>query len=211
MASNAPVPPPSGDVTKSTESEPTPPQQANTRGQVKSTSGYWTLSSGRAIRSGWSCRECHRLIAFNDPIIARDGRRLRLMYHASCYSGDPDPRSQLGGSYWEDKWARTTKPSEYQPPNVADGDSTRAGSGRGKSNLIAEQAPPVKGHGKWSVLQYGYMPNGRYTLGVPKSHSENLPENHAKQSRDFSRDAAFMTPITWGFSRKERPPRAHEK
>jgi hypothetical protein len=87
---------------------------------------YWTVTHGHANRTGWSCRECHSVIYQGEPIVIRDGRKLRLMYHERCYSGDSDPRTQTGSSYHE-KWGN-----------------------------IQARAPPVKGYGKWSCSEYGY-------------------------------------------------------
>lgn len=92
--------------------------------------GYWTISHGHANRTGWSCRQCHSVIYQGQPIIIRDGRKLRLMYHEHCFSGQSDPRTQSGSSYHEQKW---TTAQSIQP-----------------------KAPPVKGYGKWSCAEYGY-------------------------------------------------------
>ena len=91
---------------------------------------YWTISHGHANRTGWSCRECRTVIYQGEPIIIRDGRKLRLMYHERCYSGGSDPRTQAGSSYHDVKW---TSAQSIQP-----------------------KAPPVKGYGKWSCSEYGY-------------------------------------------------------
>lgn len=45
------------------------------------------------------CRECHTAIEPGDDIMYRDGRRIRLMYHENCFSGDADPRTQKGSSF----------------------------------------------------------------------------------------------------------------
>ena len=60
---------------------------------------YWTITHGHANRTGWSCRECHTVIYQGEPIVIRDGRKLRLMYHERYYSGGSDPRTQVGSSY----------------------------------------------------------------------------------------------------------------
>jgi hypothetical protein len=52
------------------------------------------------------------------------------MYHEHCYSGNSDPRTQAGSSYYEQKWAN--------------------------AQSIQQKAPPVKGYGKWSCSEYGY-------------------------------------------------------
>jgi hypothetical protein len=58
---------------------------------------YWTVSRGPAVRPG-TCRECRRAIAAGDPVVARDGRKIRLFYHEACFSGDADPRTQAVSS-----------------------------------------------------------------------------------------------------------------
>lgn len=60
---------------------------------------YWTVSTGVAVRHGWSCRECKQDIGKGSQMIVRDGRKLRFMYHVACYSGSADPRSQENSSY----------------------------------------------------------------------------------------------------------------
>ena len=60
---------------------------------------YWTIGVMKASRFGHMCRECHRAIELGEDIIYRDGRRIRLMYHTKCFSGDADPRTQTGSSF----------------------------------------------------------------------------------------------------------------
>jgi hypothetical protein len=35
---------------------------------------YWTVSGGQAVRTGWSCRECKKVIQKGENIKVRDGR-----------------------------------------------------------------------------------------------------------------------------------------
>jgi hypothetical protein len=116
---------------------------------------YWTITHGHANRTGWSCRECHAVIYQGEPIVIRDGRKLRLMYHEHCYSGGSDPRTQAGSSYHDQKW--------------------------GNAQSIQQKAPPVKGYGKWSCSEYGYKgdlytttPNVKYTRSRSKEPNEML-------------------------------------
>ena len=60
---------------------------------------YWTLSNSTAERFGFMCRECHKYINKGEPITKRDGRKIRLIYHKDCFSGDADPRTQKGSSF----------------------------------------------------------------------------------------------------------------
>lgn len=41
---------------------------------------YWTISHGQSIRT-WSCRECRQPIYKDEPMVVRDGRKIRLFYH----------------------------------------------------------------------------------------------------------------------------------
>eukprot|EP00694_Reclinomonas_americana_P000866 EC784600.1.p2 GENE.EC784600.1~~EC784600.1.p2 ORF type:complete len:73 (+),score=7.46 EC784600.1:46-264(+) len=50
------------------------------------TEPYWTVSRGVACRYGWQCRECRQTIAKGDPVVSRDGRKIRLFYHEACVS-----------------------------------------------------------------------------------------------------------------------------
>ena len=93
-------------------------------------SNYWTVSYGKAVRNGWSCRACRKGIMKGADMAIRDGRKLRLMYHKACFSGQSDPRTQPGSSFQE-----------------------------GRLPVFSPQAPVVKGAGKWSVNSYGYQGN----------------------------------------------------
>ena len=93
-------------------------------------SNYWTVSYGQAVRNGWSCRACRKGIMKGADMAIRDGRKLRLMYHKACFSGQSDPRTQPGSSFQE-----------------------------GRLPQFSKQAPVVKGAGKWSVNSYGYQAN----------------------------------------------------
>ena len=89
---------------------------------VPNQSTYWTVSFGQAVRTGFSCRECRSLIPMGSEIAVRDGRKMRLFYHRSCYSGDSDPRSQSKSSFHTSDHLK---------------------------KAFQDQAPAVKGRGKW--------------------------------------------------------------
>eukprot|EP00743_Colponemidia_sp_Colp-15_P013037 GILK01015013.1.p2 GENE.GILK01015013.1~~GILK01015013.1.p2 ORF type:complete len:103 (+),score=4.60 GILK01015013.1:30-311(+) len=90
---------------------------------------YWTLSVGPACRNGFSCRACRKPIYKDEPMISRDGRKIRLFYHQQCFAGEADPRTQPGSSA-----------SEGRLP-------------------VSSCAPSSKGYGKWSTGTYGYNPS----------------------------------------------------
>ena len=60
---------------------------------------YWTVNHTTAGRFGFMCRECHRYINKGEYIAIRDGRKIILIYHESCFSGEGDPRTQIGSSF----------------------------------------------------------------------------------------------------------------
>ena len=89
---------------------------------------YWTVSGGVADRI-YMCRECKEIIHRGSKIACRDGRKIRLTYHAECFSGESDPRTQLTSSFTEQRY-------------------------RG---AVTAAAPDTKGSGKWSTSSYGYQ------------------------------------------------------
>ena len=48
---------------------------------------YWTVSSGKAERTGYSCRECKKVICKGETVKVREGRKMRFYYHDACFSG----------------------------------------------------------------------------------------------------------------------------
>ncbi|KAI8910766.1 hypothetical protein BC831DRAFT_387833, partial [Entophlyctis helioformis] len=92
---------------------------------------YWTVSEGTAVRR-WSCSECRKDIPKGSSVVMRDGRKIRLAYHPACFSGNADPRSQQGSSFHTNRLPKTS---------------------------FQQQAPAIKGRGKWSVASYGYQPS----------------------------------------------------
>jgi hypothetical protein len=85
------------------------------------------------------------MIAINAPIAVRDGRKMRLFYHAECFSESSDPRTQQNSSFKKEKF----------------------------KDSFQDQAPLQKGRGKWSVSNYGYVPSIKSikpTIIKPKMH-----------------------------------------
>ena len=63
---------------------------------------YWAAAArqaeGRDI--GHPCKECKRpFAAVGAPLVVRRGGRIELRYHAACFSGDADPRTQAASSF----------------------------------------------------------------------------------------------------------------
>lgn len=103
------------------------PSQIAYSADASMSEAYWTVSSGKAERTGYSCRECRKVICKGETMKVREGRKLRFYYHEACFSGEADPRTQGNSSF-----------SNKELP-------------------ISKSAPATKGRGKWSVASYGYQ------------------------------------------------------
>jgi hypothetical protein len=123
---------------------------------------YWTVSRGRATRQQ-SCRSCRGIIASGEPFICRDGRKIRLWYHSSCFNGSDDPRTQMDSSSHDPRFVHS----------------------------IASTAPTTKGRGKWSVSAYGAQ-DGTIVQFVPHTKTTTISHpNERKSSLPPSIDVAL--------------------
>jgi hypothetical protein len=64
--------------------------------------GYWDFCHRAAGKKdlGHNCRECRRpFTRIGEPLTERRGARTSNRYHAECFSGFADPRSQAGSSF----------------------------------------------------------------------------------------------------------------
>lgn len=64
--------------------------------------GYWDYAHRQATKKdlGHNCRECKRpFTKIGEPITERRGARTSSRYHAACFSGFADPRSQSCSSF----------------------------------------------------------------------------------------------------------------
>ena len=111
---------------------------------------YWDYSHRTVERHdlGHNCRECRRpFTKIGEPLTERRGARLSMRYHAQCFSGYADPRSQLTSSHHSGKLAGTQL--EAAPGSKAGGKmrtsqhfegggaarSCQGGGGTGKSGM----------------------------------------------------------------------------
>tara|TARA_B110001452_G_scaffold30633_1_gene24013 strand:- start:108 stop:743 length:636 start_codon:yes stop_codon:yes gene_type:complete len=72
--------------------------------------GYWDYKHREATRSdlGHNCRECRKPFSrIGEPITERRGARTSMRYHAECFSGFADPRSQASSSHHTGRCAGT--------------------------------------------------------------------------------------------------------
>ena len=84
--------------------------------------------------------------------MCRDGRKLRFFYHASCFTGSEDPRTQTGSSFEERK--------DYhlkQAPALSSLEGPRAcrdADGRILGREVFKPTAPIElRHGKWSTTE----------------------------------------------------------
>lgn len=90
--------------------------------------GYWDYQHRVTTRAdlGQKCRECKRTFQkLGEPLTERRGARISMRYHAECFSGFADPRSQATSSMHVGGLAGTQL--EAAPARKA-GSKMRAGS-----------------------------------------------------------------------------------
>jgi hypothetical protein len=121
---------------------------AVTGANLRSGEAYWELSGPVCLSRLASCRACRQTIYKGQSAMVRDGRKLRFMYHTSCFTGDADPRTQENSSFSEAK-----EYHEKTAPNKACVDPDGRPLGR---EVFKPTAPSVLGKGKWSVQSRGY-------------------------------------------------------
>eukprot|EP01040_Poterioochromonas_malhamensis_P008746 gene8746-9468_t len=130
---------------------------AVTGANFRSGEAYWELSGPTPINRIATCRACKKMIPKNCFVMVRDGRKLRFFYHVECFTGDADPRTQEGGSFFEKAdYHKPTAPfvsSLEGPKAVCDPDGRPLGR-----TVFKQTAPTVLGQGKWSVASRGYKP-----------------------------------------------------
>jgi hypothetical protein len=130
---------------------------AVTGANLRSGEAYWELSGPTPINRIGTCRACRKIIPKGTEVMVRDGRKLRFFYHVECFTGDADPRTQEGGSFFEKPEYHTAtapKISALEGPRACtDPDGRPLGR-----EVFKDEAPSTIGHGKWSVTSRGYNP-----------------------------------------------------
>ena len=113
---------------------------AVTGANIRSGEAYWELSGPAPINRTVTCRGCRKPVYKGEEVMVRDGRKLRFHYHAGCFSGDADPRTQSGSSY-ETRGGYHRKTA----PNVSSLEGPRAcrdADGRVLGREVFKAAPP---------------------------------------------------------------------
>ena len=128
-----------------------------TGANIRSGEAYWKLPGPLTINRIATCRACKKTINKGSQILVRDGRKLRFFYHANCFTGDADPRTQDNSSFTNQKsYHQNTAPkvSSLEGPRACvDSDGRPLGRA-----VFKDKAPSVLGQGKWSVAERGYKP-----------------------------------------------------
>lgn len=145
---------------------------AVTGANIRSGEAYWELSGPAPINRTVTCRGCRKPVYKGEEVMVRDGRKLRFHYHAGCFSGDADPRTQSGSSY-ETRGGYHRKTA----PNVSSLEGPRAcrdADGRVLGREVFKAAPPRSvGVGKWNSgplgVSRGYDPPPETLRGVPRA------------------------------------------
>ncbi len=119
---------------------------------------YWELSGPLPAVRLVNCRACKKPAYKGSQVYVRDGRKLRFFYHAECFTGQADPRTQANGAFQTKKEYHTKT-----APNVSSLEGPRAckdSDGRilGRE-VFKNEAPKQLGSGKWSVNSRGYQPS----------------------------------------------------
>ena len=124
---------------------------------LRTDEAYWALSGPSPANRTLNCRACKGCVYKGEPVMVREGRKLRFFYHQKCFTGDADPRTQEGSSY-----EKRTDLKKKTAPNVSSLEGPRAckdcdGRALGRE-VFKPEAPSTLGAGKWSVHNRGYQP-----------------------------------------------------
>ena len=122
---------------------------------LRSSESYWVASGPSINTTPHTCRACKSIIQKGETVMCRDGRKLRFFYHAGCFTGSDDPRTQANSSYEERRdYHKPTAPalSSLEGPRAyRDADGRVLGR-----EVFKPGAPSQVGRGKWSTIERGY-------------------------------------------------------
>lgn len=128
----------------------------------RSGEAYWELSGPLPANRHGNCRACKGIIHKGEMIMARDGRKLRFLYHEKCFTGSADPRSQENGTF-SDISSPYHKPTAPKLSSLEGPKACKDADGRTLGRAVFKpEAPSSVGHGKWSVQSRGYQPKQTY-------------------------------------------------
>ena len=117
--------------------------------------GYWDYKHRESTRSdlGHNCRECREPFrAIGEPMTERRGARVSMRYHAECFSGFADPRSQATSSHHVGRLAGSQ--FEAAPRRKADS-KMRSAAHFGHGGDSRYQGGGPSGTGSGNALKYG--------------------------------------------------------
>jgi hypothetical protein len=139
---------------------------------------YWALSGPSVCTAPHTCRACRGPIYRGETVMCRDGRKLRFFYHATCFSGTEDPRTQANSSFvvrkeYHEKSAPALSSLEG-PRAYKDSDGRVLGR-----EVFKPSAPSHLGKGKWSTCDRGYKgPAAKMESSGKDSLTEFITSSH---------------------------------
>ena len=128
---------------------------------LRSDEAYWALTGPIATNRMQSCSACRGVIFKGSRVLVREGRKLRFFYHEACFTGDADPRTQIGSSFERQEYHGSSAPrlSSLEGPRACfDADGRELGRA-----VFKPRAPSALGRGKWSVNERGFRPTENST------------------------------------------------
>ncbi|KAL1495362.1 hypothetical protein AB1Y20_016731 [Prymnesium parvum] len=154
---------------------------------------YWDFQHRAVVRGdlGHKCRECRRPFGtIGEPLTERRGARLSLRYHAECFSGFADPRSQLGSSHHTGPLAghqMVAAPSDKASTKMRTG-SHFCGDGAPRGSQMVN-ASGKAGHGLGMGVNSCGNKSSRYR---PHQASERKGEGDLSEAQLNAHNAATM-------------------
>lgn len=137
---------------------------------------YWDYQHRTCMRVdlGHKCRECRQpFTRVGEPITERRGARVSMRYHAECFSGFADPRSQARSSHHEGNLAGSQFEAAPAMPSA---------KMRTSSHFSTEQGPLLSSGGGGGV-GVGKNPGTQFAMGrlgfAPGQSSRGVPFNEA--------------------------------
>ena len=152
---------------------------------------YWDYQHREATRAdlGHRCRECKQPFRrIGEPMTERRGARVSMRYHASCFSGFADPRSQAESSHHTGRLAGTQHVAA--PPGKASGKMrTSAHFDSGSDSRRLAERPSREASGKLAGL-------GMHSGGFRNKSSKPPPDAAGVEDGQSLPVAAQRTPGT---------------
>ena len=171
---------------------------------------YWDYQHRTVERAdlGHKCRECKRpFTTIGEPLTERRGARVSMRYHAACFSGFADPRSQLGSSTHVGGLAGTQLDAA---PSSKAGSKMRTGRHFDSGGRL-EHTPSAVAHGGGSGKSGMGLGMGSNGFGARSSRGTGVLLAGADAEKDLSgfEEAAAQPMVVLGGGLSEAALAAH--